>query len=357
MSEQNETQNNEPQGSPHVAEKESAGQLTIVKSLGRLLYYSIIAVALFIFTALSIFILRNPESEKINMPDLVGKYYIDVHNELSQSRLHVIMRKRRFLDQPPGIVLHQSIQPGAFAHSGETLYVVVNQPEPIVTMPDLKGTSLQASRSILERINYNDETYSLEIGAITYIPSATVPANTVLEQFPPSGTEMKVQDKVYLVVSVQTGRGMTGINRPEDMVGQNITLAQTYFNKMEKDYKIAELIKPKDPSLIGTIKAVERVKGDREMYHLTVYYRSSQARFQNGYEMLEIDSREGECRVWEDDGEERFTDRDRILYQTSHAAAGQKMRVIYYRQGSSLVKASCGDRVVFDQTLNPDSFG
>ena len=63
-----------------------------------------------------------------------------------------------------------------------------------VRMPDLVGTSLKETKSILKELG-------LEIGKIQYETKDYLPPETVLEQFPQEGAEVKKGTKVNLKVS------------------------------------------------------------------------------------------------------------------------------------------------------------
>jgi beta-lactam-binding protein with PASTA domain len=63
-----------------------------------------------------------------------------------------------------------------------------------VMTPGLAGKSLEEARNILKELG-------LEVGEITYQVKSDLTPDTVLEQFPPEGAQVKKGAKIYMIVS------------------------------------------------------------------------------------------------------------------------------------------------------------
>ncbi len=330
------------------------------KNVIRLGVYLIFSLGVFFFLAVIVFSIRTREKEKVIMPDVTGKYYIDAHNDLSKARLRINITKMRLEDLPPGMVVHQSIQPGSTFHPGDSLELTVNQPEPLVRMPDLVGSSLQASETVLSRINYDDEVYNLEIGAVTHIPIDGVPPDTVLAQFPPVGEMITVQDKVFVLVSARVSKVRQPEVSVESLKGQNIAILNEYFIRNGDQYKIVEVKEPESPNQNGHVANIKKV-GDKS-YSVSVYLNKPRVRYRSGFELLEIEMEgKGVCKVSETHeplfGDANEESQTRDIYRLKHDGSDAPVRVVYFRRGVSHVKAECGEEQVFNKDISPDDFG
>ena len=320
------------------------------KSISRLGIYFGLALGLFFLFAISIFYLRTRDSEKMIMPDLVGKYYTDVHNDLSQAQLRITILKKSYPERLPGVILYQSAPAGSAISAREKVYVVANQPEPLLAMPELVGNSLAAARAALSHITYNEEVYSLEIGMVSNLPTKEVSAGTVLAQFPPGNEVVTGRQKVYLLVSANPDQP------PEDpakLKGQTVSMLQQFFNRTGQEYRLNKVERPQHPEDNGLVFNVAR--NPAGVYLLDVYYREADVRWQNGYEEIEFDMEKGDCRA------------DQLLHGDSDAAQtfflsrthgeDEETRMIFYRLGDTKVKVRCGDSVIYSKSFAPDDLG
>ncbi|MCB1307453.1 MAG: PASTA domain-containing protein [Leptospiraceae bacterium] len=330
--------------------------------LSRLVLYFSMALAVFFGLAVLIYVLRGEDSRAVPMPDLVGKYYVDVHNELNRLQLRVNVETRHFPDQSPGIILHQSVAVGENIEPREKLYLVVNQPDPLLQMPSLLQISEQRARAALEKITMDEEVYHLEIGAISEIITDEFPADTVLAQFPPPNSRVTVDQKVYLLVTRQPAANTNQpvefqlelAAHPEQFIDQNVTIVTDYMNRNGIDYRIETV-----PEETGTENAsISKIEMNDNGVRLFVRYHQPTARFINGYELLELELDEaGQC-VGEivPDEADRF-DAPRTIFQTMAHAPDEEIQVIFYRTGTNRVRFQCGGENVFDEVFSPDNLG
>jgi len=322
-----------------------------LKSLARLGLYLAITAAVFFLLANLVFLFRTGDTSHSVMQNLTGKNYFDVHNDLVQSRLNVSIETRSFPDQPPGVILYQSIPAGSVINPHDKFYVVVNQPEPFLIMPRLVGYSVAAAKAQLERLTYrdNEEVYSLAIGSISSIPTNEVPPGTVIAQFPPENETVTRHDRAYLLVSAATGEE----NVTENLKGQNVVLVMESLNRIGKDYRLKFV---EDKSLEegqnGTVSdLVELSSGEIE---LKVHYNPPRFRYRNGFERVSVDLDEhGVCQGFQLD--EQTGDRE-LFFVTKNHAADEQVDLLFYRQGAKRLQLFCGKALIYDKNFSPEDF-
>lgn len=318
--------------------------------IGRLLFYLIGAGALFFAGAVIVFVLRGRDNEKLVMPDLSGKYYVDVHNDLAQSQLRVTIVKKHYTDRTPGVILHQSIPAGAAVRPREKLYVVVNQPDPIVKMPNLVATPLATAKAALGRIPYDDDVYALEIGAVSYVPAADVPTGTILAQFPPGGDNVSIRERVYLLVA---GEPQALPKSEKELTGQNVSVLSEFFHRQNQDYRITELKPPPERELAGTVYKVE--KDAKGRMALGVYYKKPRNRYESGFEAVDVDLDEkGECRAEQFAVGNDASEGGRMFFKTAAHEDDEGVKLVFYRTGTSDLVVSCGGHLVYEKRFKPE---
>ncbi|MDF3821498.1 PASTA domain-containing protein, partial [Leptospira sp. 96542] len=175
--------------------------LKILPYSGYVLFISF-GLLVFFVAAFLVVVVRTKEEQKVMMPSVIGKNYIEVHNELLRLQLKVRLETMRIPEKTDGIILSQSIDPGKEVEAGSKLYLTVNIGFDRVTMPDLKGQDLKRAKSILEKVLSGEVYVPLNIGGITYVPAVgDEPVDTVIDQIPLPGKETSSGEKVYLLVT------------------------------------------------------------------------------------------------------------------------------------------------------------
>lgn len=331
-----------------------------IKGLSGLTFYFLIALALFFTTAVLIFSIRSREQNELVMPVLTGKYYIDVHNDLARARLQVEIAPANYPDRNPGLILYQSIPAGSLVKTREKLRVVVNRPKPLVPMPDLVGSSLEAVRVAVGRIAFNEDIYSFEIGAITRVPENNVPPDTVLLQFPPAGENLSGDQKIYLLVSTRVRRKNQRSQKFElDEPGQNINVLSEYLIRQGLEYRINPVSQvPDQLRRTGLVSAIRL--DEQGVYQLDVYYAEARARFRSGYEKIEFALKEqGECwaeQIYTRDAADAGPVRE-IIFHTNKHAPDEKITLIFYRRETCDIYINCGGANLYHKQFKPDHFG
>lgn len=338
--------------------QESQGSNLFFKNFARLVVYTAMAGAFFFVMAVMVFSVRTRDPQRISMQELVGKYYIDVHNDLSRSRIRIHIKKRRFEDKPPGIILYQSLPAGATLRPGDSVTLTVNQPEPVIRVPELVESSLDAAESVLKRINYDDEVYSLEIGAITHVPVENVPEGTIVAQFPAAGDLAIVQDRVFLLISTRPGKkDSKKVDQPEDLKGQNVSILNEFFRLTSGQYQITKTVVPSDSLPAGTVTGIEK-KSDSS-YGIEVAYEPPEVRFQSGYEKIQVRlPQANECQVvLSPKPDATGFKQDQQIYQKHSIQKPIDVDVVFFRRGSVSVKTTC-DHIEVDRIdFYPDFAG
>lgn len=317
-------------------------------STSRLVLYLVLAMGIFFSAAFFVFMLRGSSSEEFKMPDLVGKYYIDVHNDLARMELRTVIQKKRYPDRPAGMILSQSVPPGANVSLREKVYIVVNQPEAILTMPELVGSPAETARARLSSMPAEDDVYSIAVGAISYVPAAGVPAGTVLAQFPAAGQTISPMEKAFLLVSELQAK--PGQNALGDVTGQNIAIAAQMFAQRGIEYRIRKVTSPASYQDSGIITGFEQ-KGDA--YLLDVNFKTPGDRYRNGLEKISVELDEpGVCR-----GKIEQSGREDLFFLTADRKQEEEDEIplFFYREGEALVRITCGDSTVYKKRFKPEA--
>ena len=335
-------------------------QYQFLTGMARFVFYFVLTLALFFGAAVVIFVLRGSSTETNEMPDVTGKYYVDVHEDLNgRLQLRVRLKKRSFPDRAAGLVLYQSIAPGSLVEPREKIELIVNQPDPLLKMPELTGTSLQNAKTSISRIAGDERVYELTLGAVSEIATDEAPAGTVLAQFPPGGQSVAPGDVVYLLVAREAAEAA---NAPADDVstwtGQNITILSDYPGRRKIDYRLGEIKEPPSAAENGQVFRVDPAPAAGRPVSLHVYFDRPEESYGSGYELLEINLDEpGICRgeqqtlVAGADGE---LPAPRGIFSTQQHGDDEDVSVILFRNGTNRVRFLCGEEVVYDRILRPE---
>ncbi|MCR9144536.1 MAG: PASTA domain-containing protein [bacterium] len=337
-------------------------QYQFLTGFARFVFYFVLTLALFFGAAVIIFVLRGSSTETNAMPDVTGKYYVDVHEDLNgRLQLRVRLEKRAFNDRAAGLVLYQSIAPGSLVQPREKIELIVNQPDPLLKMPDLMRTSIQNAKSSIARLAGDERVYALTLGAVSEIETDEAPAGTVLAQFPPAGESVSPGEAVYLLVARQAREVPLAVVTAEEQsrwVGQNVTILTEYLSRRNIDYRLGDIQAPPSRAQNGQVYGVQPAVPSGEPFRLDVYFDPPEERYGSGYEMLEVDLDEaGSCRgeiqaLSETDAGELPPPRS--VFATKTHAEDETVSVILYRRGENRVRFSCGDEVVYERTFRPE---
>jgi eukaryotic-like serine/threonine-protein kinase len=136
----------------------------------------------------------------VKVPNIKGRTIRDATFALEREGLKLgAVEYQPSAEFPPNTVIEQKLLPGAQVKRDVYVSIIVSQGKTAeqVTVPDLNGKSLGEAGKILANCG-------LKVGNITYLPSANVLPNTVVDQFPRIGESVPYGQSVDLFV-VQGG--------------------------------------------------------------------------------------------------------------------------------------------------------
>jgi len=212
--------------------------LPLKKRIFKISIFYLAGFTLFFLCSLIIIIINVKTREKVRVPSLVGKLYLEEHNRLMNSGLHIEMEKTNLLEYPYGYILSQSIAQGEIVSEGTRLVLLTNDNKKLVPVPNLVGVSELIAPNILATINVGKASFSLTVGTITRIPNQK-PAGEVLAQFPPEGTPVIPDSPVSILVSEGPEKLKTGYVFP-DVKNVNVEI----LKKISYDIQIPIKILP-----------------------------------------------------------------------------------------------------------------
>ena len=127
------------------------------------------------------------------VPDLIHRPANQVASILEHSGLRLGQQRREESEAPAGTVTRQTPEAGMRVRPGTTVDVAVAVPL-LISVPDLRGHSLERARELLTRAR-------LTAGTLRFRPS-DVPAGTVLTQSPSAGTRTRPGTAVDVAIAI-----------------------------------------------------------------------------------------------------------------------------------------------------------
>ena len=127
------------------------------------------------------------------VPDLIHRPANQVASILEHSGLRLGQQRREESEAPAGTVARQTPEAGMRVRPGTTVDVAVAVPL-LISVPDLRGHSLERARELLTRAR-------LTAGTLRARPS-DVPAGTVLTQSPSAGTRTRPGTAVDVAIAI-----------------------------------------------------------------------------------------------------------------------------------------------------------
>jgi len=150
----------------------------------------------------SILLVLSSGSEKVGVPDLIGKPFLDAEAEITSASFQVGIKSAVHSDNYPVVntIIAQTPLPKSISARGAKISLLLSKgPYPqMLLMPDLKGMKFNDVQEPLENSG-------LEISDITFKPNPVYGDGIILTQTPPAGQLIQVGQKVELQVSSSTG--------------------------------------------------------------------------------------------------------------------------------------------------------
>lgn len=218
-------------------QNKTEAELSYFKTFRRISLVFFLGFTLFLFTSSVILIFLTKPDKEINVPDVVGKRFVNVHNSLTRSGLRPELKFRDVFDIEDGIILAQFPQSGSVVNENSKIKLTISRSSISLEVPNLIGTELPVAINKLRNLHSNGKAISISTGVISYISSETNADNIVIEQSPTAGERINQGRKINMLVS--SGK-TNGENRMPDITGQSIELC--YDLLLSKNVNISEEI-------------------------------------------------------------------------------------------------------------------
>lgn len=224
------------------------------------------------------------------MPDVVGKSYNEVHNELSRLQLKIRLESKRYPDKTDGIIIYQSIRPGREIEAGSKVSLTVNIGLDRLIMPELKGQTLASAKNALEKVLSGETYVSLQLGGVTYVePKEGELPDTVVDQIPEAGKNTTAREKVFLLVTKAPAKKKEGESQTLDFKpGDSFVFAQRTLAQAGIPSK-ADIVETKFRPESGKIESAQKIGSE---YRFKVFYFEPEDRVESGYESFEYKIRD-----------------------------------------------------------------
>ncbi|OIV37254.1 serine/threonine protein kinase [Mangrovactinospora gilvigrisea] len=165
---------------------------------------------------------NSPAENNVKAPNLVGESLSDARTSAVNTGVKLARGSEEYCAQDKGAVCRQSPAAGADMKRGGTVTVVVSKGSRPISMPDLKGKTVDEAMQILADKGFDS-------GSITKNTqeNTTVPNNTVLSSDPPAGQQVPKGSKITLTVATQpaTSQVPDVTNQDKDTAAQAIRKA------------------------------------------------------------------------------------------------------------------------------------
>ncbi len=138
------------------------------------------------------------------VPDLRGKNFEEVKNDLSSKDLNYRTEWKSSLYTPKNKILSQVPGPGTEIKENRPVTLFISKGPQYVSTPDLRGRSLIEARSLLEQetsAGENPTVSSLVIGNIARVYSDRQPSEHIITQSPPPGRKVLSGSRIDVLIS------------------------------------------------------------------------------------------------------------------------------------------------------------
>ncbi len=158
------------------------------------LSFAVLVLVFFLFDEILMPLYVN-RGGTLQVPDVTGMAFERAHQVLDSVGLEP---RRGYIRSDPrhpeGTVLQQNPLAFSTVKPGRRVYLTLSGGEPFAEVPNLKGRTVRDARLKLE-------TRGLKFGTVRYKSSAEFPANTIIEQNMPPGSEVRQGSRVGVIVS------------------------------------------------------------------------------------------------------------------------------------------------------------
>jgi beta-lactam-binding protein with PASTA domain len=314
------------------------------KSIGRIALIFFLGFSLYLFISTMMLVFLTKPSKEVKTPDLVGKKYTDVHNNIVRSGLRPELKFKDVFDLDEGMVLAQHPEPGEIISEGNPVKITLSRSAFYIDTPSVIGMELPMALNKVKSLHYRERSVSIGKGVISYIPSDKNAENIVIGQSPRAGEKITPDRKINLLVS--SGKAQPDANMP-DITGQSLELC--YDLLLSKGIFIQEdIANTGEFAKSGIIYAQNPGKGAKldkgSTVKLNVGHYPMTDKIYIGYETVEYKIPDGEkaglYEAYIDDNSSRRTRFSAIM------KPGQIIKFMFQRVGNARVSIVCDKKPV-----------
>jgi beta-lactam-binding protein with PASTA domain len=326
----------------------------MLRLTGRLALILFIGLSLYLFISSIILVSLTKSDKEITVPHVVGKRFEDVYNSLVRKGLIPELKPYEVYDMDDGIILNQYPENGRIVFEGEKIKLVISRSKVFLPVPNLVGSKLPFAVNKLKNLHYNDRSYTIGTGIISYIPSDKITESVVIQQNPEGGEEISPDRKVNLLVS--SGKVEGEMKMPE-LQGQSIDIGFDIL-LAKGVYVLEEIVITDSLSKMGIIESQIPKAGEAIqtgiLVKLKVNYYPQKEKPYTSYERVNYaipsDEKEGIFEAYIDDNSSK-----RIRFSRKMKAGG-KIDFLFKRKGEARISITNNKQVVETMNIEPDEF-
>jgi len=325
------------------------------KFFGRIALILFIGMSLYLFVSAIILVFLTKPGREIMIPNVTGKRFVDVYNSLVRKNLVPEIKFYDVYDIDNGIILNQYPEHGKIVYEGEKIKLTVSRSETYIPVPNLIGTKLPFALNKLKKLHYNDRSYAIGTGVISYLQTEKYAESVIIEQSPDAGEEISPDRKINLLVSA--GKTETEMRMP-DLSGQSIDLCLDLL--LAKGLTINEEIILIDSSAKSGMIESQAPKPDEiiqpgDLVKLKVYYFPQKDRPYTSFERIIYtilsDEHEGLYDGYVDDNRSK-----RICFSKKMKSGG-KIDFVFKRRGNADISITNNKKEIIEEiNIKPDDF-
>ncbi len=314
------------------------------KSIGRVALIFFLGFSLYLFISTMMLVFLTKPSKEVKTPDLVGKKYTDVHNNIVRAGLRPELKFKDVFDLDEGMVLAQHPEPGEIISEGNPVKITLSRSAFYIDTPSVVGMELPMALNKVKSLHYRERSVSIAKGVISYIPSDKNAENIVIGQSPRAGEKITPDRKINLLVS--SGKAQPDAVMP-DITGQSLELC--YDLLMSKGVYIQEdIANTGELAKSGIITAQNPAKGavleKGSTVRLNVGHFPLTDKIYIGYETVEYRIPDGEkAGLYEAYIDDNSSRRTRF---SANMRPGQIIKFMFQRVGNSRVSIVCDKKPV-----------
>ncbi len=314
------------------------------KSIGRVALIFFLGFSLYLFISTMMLVFLTKPSKEVKTPDLVGKKYTDVHNNIVRAGLRPELKFKDVFDLDEGMVLAQHPEPGEIISEGNPVKITLSRSAFYIDTPSVVGMELPMALNKVRSLHYRERSVSIAKGVISYIPSDKNAENIVIGQSPRAGEKITPDRKINLLVS--SGKAQPDANMP-DITGQSLELC--YDLLMSKGVYIQEDIAntgelAKSGIITGQNPGVGAKLEKGSTVRLNVGHFPLTDKIYIGYETVEYRIPDGEkAGLYEAYIDDNSSRRTRF---SANMRPGQIIKFMFQRVGNSRVSIVCDKKPI-----------